>query len=452
MMAATAGSAAPSRASSLLLTVSISLLTLTLAVAAPATETPPPARALEVGFEERVRTENWDNSTDFNAQALDARHQWRFRTRAWTKLQLDPATEVAVGLANESRKLTTPHVALTMDETVFETLYLDHRFAPGIAARLGRQNLTKGDGFILMDGSPLDGSRVAYLNATDVSWTRGKSRLDLLAISDPYRDHYLPPIHDRKKTLIESDESALGLYWSDAGRPSTTLDAYWFFKTQTHDTRALSSVAHQGDRRFHTLGGRATRDWARGWSAKVELAGQLGSQQGDRDIRAWGTQLSVRKSFTHAIKPSLLLGWTGLSGDDPGTKANEGWDPLFSRYPKWSELYIYTQASERGAAYWTNLSMFQAEARATPVKSLDLRATYYRMGALHRFPGKPAIYGAGAVRGDLYEARADYKLNDSWRGHVVGEWLSPGDYYSHDDAGWFFRAEVIYSFKRTLAL
>ena len=28
------------------------------------------------------------------------------------------------------------------------------------------------------------------------------------------------------------------------------------------------------------------------------------------------------------------------------------------------------------------------------------------------------------TRGDLYEARADYKLNDNWRGHVVGEYLA----------------------------
>jgi hypothetical protein len=184
----------------------------------------------------------------------------------------------------------------------------------------------------------------------------------------------------------------------------------------------------------------------------VELAGQAGGQHPASDIRAWGAQTSVKKSFAHATKPSLLLGWTGLSGDDPATATNENWDPLFSRYPKWSELYIYTQGSERGPAYWTNLSMWQAEARLTPVKPLDLRATYYRMDAFHRFPGKPAIYASGTHRGDLYEARADLKVNDNWRGHVVGEYLAPGGFYTGTDAGWFFRAEVSCSFKRSFAL
>lgn len=429
---------------------------LTLALAALASiataDGAPPANTFEFGFEERVRTENWDNSTDFNENAADVRHQWRFRTRAWEKLGVGPNTEFALGLANESRQTVTPHTSITVDETVVETFYLDHRFADGASVRVGRQNITRGDGFVLTDGSPGDGSRVAYFNALDLGWTSGKSRLDLLIISDPHRDRYLPPIHDKAKSLIEWDENAFGLYWTDSGRAKTTLDAYYFYKAETGDTRALTNAARQSDRMFHTLGGRCTRDFAGDWSVRAELAGQAGGQRPGSDIRAWGAQTSVKKSFAHAMKPSLLLGWTGLSGDDPATPDNEGWDPLFSRYPKWSELYIYTLLGERGIAYWTNLSMWQAEVRLTPVKPLDLRATYYHLGAFHRFPGKPAIYANGLTRGNLFEGRADYKLNDSWRGHVVGEYLAPGDFYTGSDGGWFFRAEVLCSFKRSFAL
>ena len=450
MKAAIAVPAARKRTASLRFTTT-TLLSLALAALASnaAAAGAPPANKLEFGFEERVRSENWDNSTDFNQKVVDARHQWRFRTRAWTRWNAGANTEFVLGLANESRKLTTPHVALTMDETVVENLYLDHRFSDGASVRIGRQNLTRGDGFILMDGSPLDGSRVAYFNALDLGWTSGKSRLDLLIISDPHRDEYLPRIHDRTKSLIEWDENALGLYWTGANRAKTTLDAYYFYKAETGDTRA--GAARQGARMFHTLGGRCKRDFAGDWSVKAELAGQAGGQQPGSGIRAWGTQASVKRSFAHTTKPSLLLAWTGLSGDDPATAANEGWDPLFARYPKWSELYIYTQASERGAAYWTNLSMWQAEARLTPLKPLDLRATYYHMGAFHHFPGKPAIYANGARRGDLYEARADLKVNDNWRGHVVGEYLKPGGFYAGGDGGWFFRAEASCSFKRVFA-
>jgi hypothetical protein len=42
-------------------------------------------------------------------------------------------------------------------------------------------------------------------------------------------------------------------------------------------------------------------------------------------------------------------------------------------------------------------------------------------------------------------------VNDNWRGHLVGEYLAPGDFYAGGDAGWFFRAEVVCSFWTTLA-
>ena len=35
--------------------------------------------------------------------------------------------------------------------------------------------------------------------------------------------------------------------------------------------------------------------------------------------------------------------------------------------------------------------LWQAELKATPRARLDLRATYYRMDAFHRFPGRAAI-------------------------------------------------------------
>ena len=90
--------------------------------------------------------------------------------------------------------------------------------------------------------------------------------------------------------------------------------------------------------------------------------------------------------------------------------------------------------------------------KATPLARLDLRATYYRMDAFHRFPGRAAIYADGTHRGDMVQGRVDYRLNDAWRGHVVGEWMAPGDFSAHDDGGWFFRAEVVYGFKRAFGL
>jgi hypothetical protein len=428
------------------------------APAPPAGAPAPPAGTtrLELGLEERVRTENWDDLTDFDHAALDVRHQWRFRTRVWARLGRGPSM-LAAGLNNESRRLTTPRAALQMDETVFETLYLEHRFPGSVTVRAGRQNLVRGDGLVLLDGGPLDGSRTAYFNALDVGWTRGARQLDLLLVSNPDRDQYLPPIHDRRRPLLEWDERAVGLYGSDASRPHLTLEAYGFFKTQTGDTRPLAHPSRQADRRFHTVGARLTRDVAPGWSLVAEAAGQLGRQDPDRDVRAWALQGSVRKGFASArLRQAVMLGWVALSGDDPATAANEAWDPLFSRWPKWSELVLYTLAVERGAGYWTNLSMGIAEVRSAPVRSVEIRVAYQRLGAgfaeqgartYGAVPVKPAAFGTGTHRGDLLAARADLRVDEHWRAHVVGEWFAPGDFYAGSDAAWFLRAEILYTFQ-----
>jgi hypothetical protein len=433
-------------------------LGLVLACAAPAAlqaqgdaKTPPAGVRFELGGEERVRSENWYNLSDFNSAATDSRHQWRFRTRMWGKLGLGTRTEFMVGLNNESRRIGIPETTPVWDETVFETLYLDYTVNAHWRLRVGRQNLARGDGFIAMDGSPLDGSRTQYVNGLLAALTLGKSKLELFALSDPSQDQYLPVFNDKDKQLIEWDERALGAYYTEGRFRNTALEAYYVFKYELHDHRPSTNPAAQGDRQVHTLGARCVRQLGGGWSATAEGAGQLGSQDPSADIRAWGTQGQLKKTFGGATRPSFGAGWIGLSGDDPTTAANESWDPLFARFPKWSELLLYTLATEKGAGYWTNLAAGQLEFQMTLAPPVNLRASYYRLGAFHPFPGKTSMYSAGSVRGDLFQARVDVKPNDTWRGHMVAEYLAPGSFYTGSDTAWFFRAEAVLTLKHIWA-
>ncbi|NTV74553.1 MAG: hypothetical protein HGA66_10140, partial [Holophaga sp.] len=124
-----------------------------------------------------------------------------------------------------------------------------------------------------------------------------------------------------------------------------------------------------------------------------------------------------------------------------------GWDPLFSRWPKWSELYIYSQPAEKGVGYWTNTGMVEAEVRVSPFPFLDLRGTYYHMAAFQAPAAVNGTFGAGKNRGDLWQARLDLKLDERLKGHVLYERLSPGDFYSVRNPGYFFRMEMTYTFR-----
>lgn len=416
------------------------------------------APALEFGFQERVRTESWDNLMDHRGAAPDFRTQIRFRSRLWAVVPLGPDLAFAAGLVNENRKIQRPDQAAHGREIAFETLYLDWRPAPGWSLRAGRQNLMRGDGFVLFDGSASDGSRSAYFNAMDLAWSRGGTTVELLAILDPLKDRYLPRINEavaprERQLLNERDEAALGVYatWRTEGRD---LQAYAFHKTERQDVRSTADPAFQPDRRVGTLGARVFLGPTRGFSFTAEGALQSGREDPrpgtagpSSRIRAWGAQARLSRDFGLPARPGLALGWVGLSGDDASTPAREGWDPLFSRWPKWSELYVYSLVPEAGVAVWSNLTMVELTVKTHPAKILDLRASLYWMRAFRPATDRGPLFALGLGRGRLLELRADLKLSETWQGHLLYERLDPGTFYTGPDAGRFFRIEAIYTFR-----
>ncbi len=403
----------------------------------------------EFGFEARVRTENWNNPLDYSDRLDDEREQMRYRTRAWMKAPLSSTVDFFVGLNHE----TTQRFGQKnqFDEVVFESAYIDFRrvFTDGLALRVGRQNLSKGEGFILFDGTAGDGSRTFYFNAVNLSYTRGRSSIDLLGILNPRSERFLPTLHDRSRHLSDWDERALGAYYTHA----SGFEGYYFYKRETNAFIPPSSGRFQPDRHVHTLGGRVVRKPRPAWTATGEFAGQWGSERPSSTIRAWGGYAHLRRSFDNRPwKPYLLGGYWAMSGDDPSTPDRvEGWDPLFSRWPKWSELYIYSLSRELGSSYWSNLAMWQAEAGASPLKWLDLRLNYFRMNAFYPFPGDSRVFGEGTRRGDKLFARADFTINRNWRGHALFESMLPGNFYRGQNTGVFVRFEIIYTITGSVA-
>ncbi len=408
-----------------------------------------PLRLLEYGFEERVRNEQWNNLFDYYSGQNDERNQIRWRSRLWLKAALTPNVDFFVGLNQETNQIFTPRNAWRFDEIIFESLYLDFRnlWVKGLSLRVGRQNIQKGEGFVVFDGNPLDGSRSIYFNSVVLAYEFKKQRLELIGISNPRMDRYLPRFNDRKKQLIEWDEQAVEAYYTNKERKTTQFESYYFYKKETGDSRPSTNPQFQPDRHISTAGGRVVQQLKGGWSLTGEMALQWGRQHPQTDIAAWGGYGYVKRAFDHKTQPYLLTGYWGMSGDDPSTTNRiEGWDPIFSRWPKWSELYIYSQAREQGAGYWTNTGMWQLEAGCSPWKPVKARATYYHMDSFHPYrAGDPALFGSGTLRGNHVQGRLDVTANEHWRGHLLIEHHSPGSFYLQKSAAWFFRWEVIFN-------
>lgn len=412
-------------------------------------------KVIELGFEQRVRSENGNNFFDFSDLADDQRNQVRYRTRLWGSIPVSRKITFVAGLNQETSHVIVQRQPYRFDEVIFETAYLDIHdlFVKGLSLRAGRQNLIRGEGAVIFEGDACDGSRTIYTNSAVLTYARPRAKFELVGILDPSRDRFFPRIHDRHRLLTEWDEQALGSYVTLQPRKSTDLESYYFYKKEIHDTRSPSHPQFQPDRHINTAGGRLVHRFSHGWTGAGEVAWQWGADHAQKDIRAWFGYAHLRKEFQTSSKPYLEAGYWNFSGDDPRTKGRiEGWDPIFARWPKWSELYIYSQSKEKGVGYWTNTGMWEMEAGFSLWKPIQWRFTYYRMGAHHPFPGDPRIFGAGSNRGDMVQSRLDFTVNQNWKGHVLYEALAPGDFYRWGSLAYFLRFELIYTFKHHLRI
>jgi hypothetical protein len=164
-------------------------------------------------------------------------------------------------------------------------------------------------------------------------------------------------------------------------------------------------------------------------SLTAEAAFQTG-KHGDAGRSAYGAMVHFDYDLAGALPllKSAVVGGILLSGDDPATAKMEGWDPIFSRWPKWSESYIYTFTRESRSSYWSNLSALYATLAFDFGSRSDGHVMVMPMGAGEVQPGVfPG--GSGRSRGTLVRGRLNYRISKFLSGRFVWEHFTPGSFY-----------------------
>jgi hypothetical protein len=414
------------------------------------TSNAPESTPFQIGVEQRVRNENWNNQFDMSDRTDDQRNQIRWRTRFFADAPLPWNVDLHVGLAQETNQKIGKDNGF--DEIFFETAYLDFRRlgSDRLRLRVGRQNFFKGDGFIFSEGGPQDGSRALYFNGVDLSYTAGKTQVELIGILDPKRDRFLPRIHDQHRLLVDWDDQALGVYLTRNLKRGSSLEGYYFIKKELHTTCAPSSPLFQPDRRVNTAGARTIQRLTPSLSITGEFAVQHGVQNPGVPVHAWGGFGYVKRTFKHRLHPYLKAGYWALSGSSRPDHTGD-WDALFSRGAWYGDLNLYSEMNERGVGYMTNLKMAQMEAGFAPSKRLGYKFIWEHMSAFHPAWASRATFGTGLRRGENVQARADFTLNPSLRGHVDFETLMPGSFYTVADRAYFVRFEMIYQWTHRIS-
>ncbi|HUV37618.1 MAG TPA: alginate export family protein [Patescibacteria group bacterium] len=412
----------------------------------------PAAPRFKWGFAERIRQAYILNGIDLENDTDDDRNYIRVRSQLWASLRPSEGIELYAMLNNEHRHWMKPDTDFDIDELIFENLYLrlDRIGGSPVSVIVGRQNIMLGEGFILLDGGPLDGSRTAYLNAFRMIVEDEERSFELHVISDPHRDEYFPRINSKQKPLIEWDETGAGLYFTEKKLSRLRFEGYYEFKREKQEDDLLLET------KLHTFGVRVSGSPYERLGIAGELAVQRG-ERGDGDRRGAGGYFHATYAVPAPLEPKFTAGAIYLSGDDPKTADYEGWDPLYGRWPKWSELYIYTLIRETGVAYWTNMFAPYLGVTLKPHERLELIARGYLVSTPEEAPQVwdagleewrfLAMFGDGQRRGTLMTAQLKWSFTEYLSGHLLWERFDPGSYY-HDgaDTAHFLRWEIYFKY------
>ena len=410
-------------------------------LASAAAEEGKPGPRLKVGFVERFRLEAWDNAVGLDDRANDATAYTRNRTTLSLRWLATRDLEVLAKVTNEFRVYLAPKDRpFDRHEAFFDNAYVKWTIPARrpLALTAGRQDINLGEGFVIADGTPLDGSRSYYFNALRLdAGLGGNHKLILFVHATETTDTYLPVLHKRSQALVEQPEKALAAYYSGA-LGKTKVDAYAVRKS--NEAAGAWPVAG----RIDTLGARAQMPLLRGLVLTAEGALQAG-RHGDAGRAAFGglAHLDASPSWKVPYLKSLTLGGILLSGDDPSTARMEGWDPVFGRWPKWSEGYIYTLIRESRVAYWSNLNSLYGALGFDLGSRANGTLTVHRLGAERARPGAfPG--GTGLHRGTLVVGRLNYIVSKALSGHLHCERFEPGSFYAPGRSGFtWVRFELI---------
>ncbi|MGO8836894.1 MAG: alginate export family protein [Limisphaerales bacterium] len=523
----TLGLAALAATTALAQTPAAAPTTVTSAVPATATSAAPPpvtfdqwakeVKNLEApltwGADMRIRNEYFNDALSLTmnqAQSplfgpLHEQDYFRFRGRVW--LTVCPTNDVTlnVRLVAEPREFMKPstmdtyygHAGMQWRYGIFDTLNACWKkpFDLPATVTVGRQDIFLGDGWLVGDGTPEDGSFTAFFDSAriTVNLENLKTTIDAIGLAQDARpDGWLPTLGPSTSLggdpepflLTDQNEKGCILWIANKSLSAANVDGYFIYKNDSRlDSDPEATFGDNAD--IFTVGGRISGAVKEHWKYSAEGAYQFGQKQdpelngqtpapnpvlapsaqtkGYRDIDAFGVQSKLTYLFKDRLNNQLSLSFEFLSGDNPKTKNDEMFDVLWGRWPQWSEMYnVYSYVQETRVGQTANIYRIGPTWSLNPMKNMDFSASYAALFADQDVPtrnlnetllpalGPPAQQGPfsnnGDFRGHYLQAVLKYKFNAHVSGHLWGECLFPGDFYVSNQTMCFLRAEMMFTF------
>lgn len=377
-------------------------------------------------FDLRIRQEVLEGVLYFTS---DPDRQWvRFRTRAG--VQYNSGNHAAtLRLANEHRRLVKPFADPDWDELIIDQAF--YAWSPDDKTTLtaGRQNIIWPGGFLVLEGHPLDGSRSIYMDGIrlQTSLCNG-NKLDLFAVHNQKRDPFVLA-GDANRALADTDETGIGIKLS-AGNHS-----YAVIWKHDDDPDGVLPVLNT-----YTLDGNFK--WGSKDAATYTLETALQYQDGIPDSDpASATTNGFNFAMEGKVKGNVF---SKLDADLGFFFYGENFRTPWGRWPKWSELYIYTLLAEGGdgrvhVAAWENIAAPRFNLHYPINKSLKAR-----WGLAYLLAPEPDWQ----ARGLLMQTELKFDLSKSVNGHLLWEMFDAGDFHgpTATSPAHFLRWQIAYTF------
>lgn len=441
------------------------------------------------GASERIRQEIWDNLIDLKTLPVTPAdfNFFRFKTSLWGSADFNKDTNLYLRLTSEiyyypigPREYPRTDGGTTVldeNEGVIDNVYIkaNNAFGLPIDLKIGRQDFwgssedMYGEGFLLSDGTPQDGSRTFYFNAAKLKWKiNDKHNIDFVYITNQFQDKYLPTwrtsnansltYYNSKKILDAADSKAFMVYDRSKLSDTVTVEPYYIFKREEETPIVITIPALD----LHTVGARAVYK-SDPWTFGGEFAYQIGEYDGRKsttgysgqDREGYGGYAFGKYKFANMkLKPEFELRFVYLSGDDPSTDKNENFDPLYSRQPYWNELLGYVMINEfirdaaRIAFYWSNSQLYMAKVKMelSEKTTLSLSYQYWRSNEwANPISSLNPMFDHGYERGHLPTLFLTHKFNKNIDAFFQYEYFIPGNFYADKAAcGQFLRWNFLF--------
>jgi len=428
-----------------------------------ATKTPFPW--ITWGGDIRFRNEYVGNQTlNENAVNTGTRGKYvdyqRLRMRWWTTVTPVKDIDLNVRFESEPRHFSEPAGTTNWNKEPawIDTMNVKMTNVGGspLTLTLGRQDILLGDGWLVADGTPIDGSRTYFFDAARASYDFKSINTvaDFIYINQNHEGSSLGnSILNYDQNITEQDEQGFILWVTNRSVKNTEINGYYIYK----DEKRIRDIANSDRGYINTFGGRIKGDLDEHWQYRAEGATQFG-EKNEKHLRAFGANTQLAYNFKDRFKNQLRFFYEYESGDDPHSAGtDEGFDPLWGRWPRWTELwtiFLVPGTGEGVTGEFTNLHRFGPGWTFSPTDRIDCALDYNFLFAAtdsmaHAGAGgtRPAAFGDGSFRGQLITFWVTATITRHLKARLINEVFFPGNFYSdtRQETACFVRGELYFT-------